>query len=327
MPKSSNQKMKLFYLAQILLKHTDENHPMTVSQMISNLNSYGISAERKSIYDDLNLLRDYGGMDIISVKQKNVGYFVASRDFELAELKLLVDSVQNSKFITGKKSLELISKIEKLGSVHDAKALQREVFVANRVKSMNESIYYNVDAIHEAIAKNKVITFKYFEWTFQKEKKYKKDGGLYRETPIALTWSNENYYLITYKPKYENYAHYRVDKMEKITLTDEDRAKPKQKFDIVEYSKKVFSMYGGTDDVVTVEFDNSLAGVVIDRFGSGVFMRKIDENTFSAKLNVSVSHQFLSWILGFGAKAKIVAPTEVVDKMREYIRQIDKLYS
>lgn len=194
--KLSHQKLKLLYLMKILLEQTDEEHSLTVPQMIAEPSKVGISVERKSIYDDLEYLQLFG-IDICSNKTKTTNYYVASRDFALPELKLLVDSVQASKFITRKKSMELISKIEKLTSHENTKKLQRQVFVTNRVKTPNEKIYYNVDKIHEAIADNKQITFKYFDLDVNKKKVYRKEGNLYTESPVSLTWNDENYYLIT----------------------------------------------------------------------------------------------------------------------------------
>lgn len=327
MAKSSMQKLKLLYIYTMLMEKTDENHPMTVKDMISELAKYNINAERKSIYDDIELLRDVYGLDIIMVKGKSFGYYIGSRPFELAELKLMVDSVQSAKFMTSKKSLSLISKIEQLASHHDAQLLRRQVYVTNRVKAANENIYYNVDRIHEAIARNRQITFKYFEWTMDKTKKYRKDGQLYTENPISLTWDDENYYLITYKPKYNSFTHYRVDKMENISIIDENRIMPDEEFNPAEYSKKVFSMFGGEEEFVSVEFDHSLAGVVIDRFGMDVPMHRTGDDKFVANLRVAVSRQFLSWIIGFGSKAKIISPYSVAEKLFKLINETKENYS
>lgn len=326
MPKSPNQKLKLLYLYKILTEKTDEKHPMTVNEMIGELKKYDISAERKTIYDDLALLSDNFGMDIIPVRSKNYGYYVGSRQFELAELKLLVDAVSGSKFITGKKSLSLISKIEKLASVHDAKSLRRQVYVTDRVKALNEGIYYNVDTIHEAISGNKKISFKYFEWTTDKTKHYRKDGKLYIESPVSLTWDDENYYLISYKKKYDAFAHYRVDKMESITLCDEEREMPCKSFDLAGYTKRVFSMFSGEQESVDVEFDSSLIGVVLDRFGMDVHIRKIDDTKFVAKLNVAISNTFFSWICSFSSKAKIIAPQKTVDEFKKFLTETMDIY-
>lgn len=323
--KLSHQKLKMMYLAKILMEKTDEEHSITVPEIISELSKLGISAERKSIYDDLEYLQLFG-MDICSNKTRTTNYYVASRDFELPELKLLVDSVQSSKFITHKKSMELISKIEKLTSRENAKKLQRQVFITNRVKTINEQIYYNVDKIHEAIAANKQITFKYFKLDVNKKKVYGKDGGLYTESPVALTWDDENYYLITYKEKYDNYAHYRVDKMEMIELIEEDRVLSDKPFDLSSYSKTIFQMFGGEEADVSIEFENKLVGVVFDRFGTDIPIVKKDENHFICHVKVAVSPHFLSWIMSFGKKAKIISPDYVVEEMYQRARDITEIY-
>ena len=323
--KLSHQKLKMMYLAKILMEQTDEEHTITVPQMIAELTKLGISAERKSIYDDLEYLRLFG-LDICSNKTRTTNYYVASREFELPELKLLVDSVQSSKFITRKKSMELISKIEKLTSYENAKKLQRQVYITNRVKTMNEQIYYNVDKIHDAIAANKQITFKYFNLDVNKKKVYRKDGGLYIESPVSLTWDDENYYLITYKEKYESYTHYRVDKMEMIELTEEDRVLPGKPFDLSTYSKTMFQMFGGEETDVSIEFDNELVGVVFDRFGTDIPIVKKDENRFICHVKVALSPHFLSWIMSFGKQAKIISPDNVVEEMYRLARDITETY-
>lgn len=323
--KLSHQKLKMMYLAKILLEKTDEEHTITVPELIEELSKLGISAERKSVYDDLEYLRLFG-LDICSNKTRTTNYYVASREFELPELKLLVDSVQSSKFITHKKSMELISKIEKLTSFENAKKLQRQVFIANRVKTFNEQIYYNVDKIHDAIAANKQITFKYFNLDVDKKKVYRKDGGLYIESPVSLTWDDENYYLITYKEKYDNYTHYRVDKMESIELTENDRVLTDKPFDLSSYSKTMFQMFGGEETDVSIEFDNSLVGVVFDRFGTEIPIVKKDENHFICSVKVAVSPHFLSWIMSFGKKAKIISPDYVFDEMYSLARNVIEIY-
>ena len=195
MARSSFQKLKIIYVMEYLLKYSDEEHPVTTNQIIAYLQSHDIAAERKSIYNDIESLRDYG-LDINQVSAGNTyGYYVASREFELPELKLLVDSVQSSKFITHKKTMSLIKKIENLASVYEAQLLNRQVFVKNRIKTMNESIYYNVDAIHTGIANNRKIRFHYFEYTVQKERRFRRDKAWYVISPFALTWDDENYYL------------------------------------------------------------------------------------------------------------------------------------
>ena len=318
--KLSHQKLKLFYLMKILLEKTDEEHTITVPEMIAELGKLGISAERKSVYDDLEYLKLFG-LDVCSRKTRTHDYFIGSREFELPELKLLVDSVQSSKFITHKKSMELISKIEKLTSEANAKKLHRQVFVTNRVKTVNETIYYNVDKIHDAIAANKQITFKYYDVDVNRKKVYRKNGDRYTESPVALTWDDENYYLITYKEKYDDYAHYRVDKMESIEITEEDRVLSEEPFDLSAYSKTTFAMFGGEETEVSIKFENDLVGVVFDRFGTDVRIVKADEEHFICTVKVAVSPHFLSWIVSFGRRAKIMSPDYVVDEMYALLRE------
>lgn len=308
------------------MEKTDEEHSITVPEMITELARHGISAERKSIYDDLECLRVFG-MDICSKKSRTTGYYIASRDFELPELKLLVDSVQASKFITHKKSLELISKIEKLTSHENARMLARQVFVTNRVKTVNEKIYYNVDRIHEAIAKNKQITFKYFYLDAKKEKVYRKDGKNYTESPVSLTWDDENYYLITYKEKYGNYTHYRVDKMEQIEITEENRILSDKPFDLSSYAKSTFQMFGGEEIDVCVQFENELVGVIFDRFGTDIPIIKRDDKHFECHIKVAASPQFLSWLISFGNRAKIISPDFVKKELLCLLSQVQNEYS
>ncbi len=323
--KQSNQKLKLLYLMKFFLEKTDEEHPTTISEMISYLAKYDISAERKSLYDDVECLRLFG-LDIVCEKRKQTFYYIASRDFELPELKLLVDSVQASKFITRKKSLELIEKLEGLTSKHNAGKLHHQVYVTNRTKALNEQIYYNVDKIHQAIADDKQINFHYFEWDISKKKHYRKNGEKYIENPVALTFDDENYYLITYKEKYKSYVHYRVDKMESIEISETKREIPQKDFDPALYTRKVFSMFAGEEKQINIKFKNHLINVVLDRFGKETHISKIDDEHFKAIINIEVSPQFMGWILSFGDEAEILAPKEVRKEISDLVTKIKKLY-
>lgn len=323
--KASHQKLKMLYLMKILLERTDEQHSITVPEMIGELAKLGISAERRSIYDDIEYLKLFG-LDICTRKSKTTDYFVASREFELPELKLLVDSVQSSKFITRKKSLELISKIEKLTSKECAKQLHRQVFVTNRVKTLNERIYYNVDRIHDAIAADKQIKFRYFDLDVDKKQVFRKNGEWYRESPVSLTWDDENYYLITYKEKYDHYIHYRVDKMDSIELTDEVRVLSDKPFDLSVYAKTMFQMFGGEEVSVSMKFENELVGVIYDRFGIDVPIIKADEHHFICNVKIAVSPHFLSWIISFGSRAEIISPDTVIEQLYSLLRETSKVY-
>ena len=318
MPKSENQKLKLLYLLKLLLETTDDEHSLSVPQMIAKLEKFNIHAERKSIYDDLESLRQFG-IDIVCKKTKTTGYYVASRAFEIPELKLLADSVASSKFITEKKSAQLIKKIESLTSKFQASQLQRQVYVSGRVKTANEKIYYNVDTIHQAIAMNRQVSFRYFEYTVDKKKEYRHDGQKYVASPYALSWDNENYYMIAFYQKYGNLSHFRVDKMESIDIMEDPRhALPdNQAFNLAEYSQKLFSMFGGEEENICLQFDNSLIGVVLDRFGLGVTIHKEDENSFIINFDAFISPTLLGWIFEFGNKAKVVGPKSLIDQIRE----------
>jgi predicted DNA-binding transcriptional regulator YafY len=327
MPKSPNQKLKLLYLMKILQEKTDENHTLTAQELIAELGRYDIQAERKSIYDDLEALRVYG-LDIETIKSKTTGYFLASRSFELPELKLLVDSVQSSKFITLKKSMELIKKIEGLCSVYDGQSLQRQVYVAHRIKTMNESIYYNVDKIHTGIGENKKISFYYFEYSVTKEKVYKRNGKRYSVSPYALTWDDENYYMIAFDSDAAMIKHYRVDKMSDILVSNEcrDGQEHFKNLDVAVYSKKLFSMFSGEEENVRLEFENRFIGVVIDRFGKDVIVTKSDEDHFVVSVSVAVSEQFLAWVTSFGGSVKILSPAPVAEKLRQQLQQVLSRY-
>lgn len=318
MPKSSNQKLKLLYLMQYLLQNSDEAHPISVSQMIDELARHDIRAERKSIYDDIESLRLFG-LDIIQSRGKTTGYYVGGRDFELPELKLLVDSVQSSKFITEKKTLGLIRKIESLASIYDAQLLQRQVYVRNRVKSMNESVYYNVDEISNAITQDRIIRFRYYDYTITKERRFRKDGAWYEISPFSLMWDDENYYMLGYDAHAEKLKHYRVDKMTEISALEQARSGKDEfkKLDMSQYSKKVFGMFTGEVQTVRLRFENRLVGPVIDRFGRDTLIVASDESHFTVSVDVAVSPQFFAWVFAFGTAAEILSPESVREGFKQ----------
>lgn len=328
MAKGINQKLKLVRLMQIMLEQTDDKHSLTMKQILTELQRYGITAERKSIYTDIEQLRVYG-IDIIGEKRNKTYYYhVGEREFELAELKLLVDAVQSSKFITEKKSKKLIKKLEGFLSKYEAKKLQRQVFVSGRIKTMNESIYCNVDMIHEAIASNVKIKFQYYKWDVNKNIVLRHDGAYYYISPWGLLWEDENYYLIGYDSAAGIIKHYRVDKMLSLELT-QDKRKGREHFreyDMAIYTKKHFGMFDGKEERVKIEFENYFAGVVIDRFGKDVIMRKSDDEHFIVNVDVAVSEQFLGWLFALGSGAKIVGPENVVERMREQIKKESIMY-
>lgn len=323
MGKSSGQKLKLLYILKILSERTDENNVITRDELEKALGAYDISAERKSIYSDIEALKFFG-YDINFRKEQPSGYQLLSRDFELAELKLLVDSVQASKFITSKKSKDLIKKLESLTSVHEARKLDRQVYSANRIKSANEKIYYNVDEIHTAISKNSKVSFKYFEWNVNKEMQLKKDGEHYIISPWTLCWDDEKYYMLGYDSEAGMIKHYRVDKMLDIEIINKPRDGRElfEGFNLADFAKKTFGMFGGKEELVTISFSNKLIGVVIDTFGSELTIKKENEERFCVTTRVAVSDQFFGWVTGLGNGAKIKSPPEIVEKFQDHINLV-----
>ena len=323
MAKGSNQKLKILYILDYLMENTDEDNMVSVKDIISYLEQNGITAERKSVYSDIEALKAYG-IDIISEKSKTYGYGIASRDFELAELKMLVDSVQASRFITEKKSSGIIKKIEKLTSRHQAHTLQRQVYIQERAKTANEKIYYIVDAIYEAISKNKKISFKYYEYGTDKKKHEKNNGMPYIVSPYSLTVSDDNYYMIANYPKYDGLTHFRTDRMGEVKILDENSENIEsvtyEKFNLGDYSKKVFQMFGGETEKVTLLCKKNMINAVIDKFGEDVMIIKNDDDTFNASVTVKVSPTFFAWIFTFSGSMKIISPTSVRDKFNEMLK-------
>jgi len=312
MPKSDNQKLKILYILDYLQKNSHEDHPVRASELIEMLDrQHNISCDRKTVYSDVAALIDYG-VDIISLPGKNGGYYIASRNFELPELKLLIDAVQSSRFLTEKKSRELIEKLCNQCSVYDARLMRRDVLVSGRVKSMNETIYYNVDAIQEAIAQNKQITFRYFDWGMDGKRKYRDKD--YQASPYGLCQDNENCYLLAHSPRH-GVTSYRVDRMSDITLTEEARTPCPELTGkaLVEHANRLFQMYSGEQTTVKLRFHKSLINVVIDRFGRDIMLIPDGEEHFVFTVNVAVSPMFLSWVIGFGQKAKVLHPQSVVE--------------
>ena len=303
MAEVNKQRLKLLYLMEIFSEDTDEEHMLTLPQIIRKLKAYGVDVERKTLYQDFEILRDFG-FDIVRVQtRRNYFYHIGNRRFELPELKLLVDSVQSAKFITQKKSNALIRKLEGMVSKYEAQKLQRQVIISGRVKAMNESIYFNVDKLHEAIGLGRQIRFKYYRWNINKEMELRKDGDWYQVSPWGLMWDDENYYLVGYDGEDNKIKHYRVDKMKWISLVDQKREGKEQfkAFNMPRYTKSLFGMYGGEEVKVTLEAENGMVGILIDRFGKDIPIQPVNETHFRTTVAVAVSSQFLGWILDYGA--------------------------
>lgn len=326
MPLGKNNRGKLIFLIRFLREHTDQDHPASLDQIIAHLDEHGIAAERKSLYSDFDFLRSIG-FDIKCVRaNRKTGYYLDSRDFELSELKLLVDAVQSSKFITEEKSLSMISRLERMASKYQANQLRRQVWVRGRVKSMNESIFSNVDQINLAICSNCQILFQYFTWNQKKERILRRKGARYAVSPWALLLDNENYYLLAYVDGMMK--HFRVDKMLEIRVTDWPR-EGKEVFDALDmavYTDSHFGMFSGDRIPVKLLFDNSFAGIAIDQFGTDAILVPKDENHFTVTVDVAVNIQFFGWIASLGDKVQILSPPSAVDGMRSHLQSLLVLY-
>ncbi len=323
--KNTNNRLKILYLHIILLENTDEEHSITMPEIIYRLELCGITAARKAIYEDIEALKLFG-LDIVTMRGKNAGYKVVSREFELPELKLLADAVSSSRFLTEKKSSELLKKLERLTSVYEAKQIQRQVFVAERVKAMNERIYLNIDAIHRAIAERKKISFKYFDYDMKKRKHYR--DGIRTCSPYALTWSDERYYLVAYYEKYEGISNFRVDRMESVEIMDEQAQKYPESFSLSAYLNSTFSMFSGKAEEVKLRFDKSLINVVIDRFGKNIGIFPDGENYFIVRAQVKTEQPepFFSWIFQFGTMVEILEPSGLREKYLKMLREVESKY-
>lgn len=320
MPKSDNQKQKILYIMDYLERYSREDHLVTAAELITMLDrDHNISCDRKTVYSDIAALQEFG-IDIISIPGKKGGYYVASRNFELPELKLLIDAVYSSKYLTEKKSQELIEKLCRQCNEHDASLMRRNIFVSGRVKSMNETIYYNIDGIQEAISQNLQISFRYFDWDLGGKRKYREKE--YLASPYGLCQDYENCYLLAYSERH-GVTSYRVDRMCDITLTDQKRIPCPELTGkaLTDHANRLFQMFAGDQVNVKMRFHSSLINVVVDRFGSDVMLIPDGAEHFNFTVPVAVSPMFLSWVVGFGDKARILYPDFVVEQCKALCRE------
>lgn len=328
MSKGTNQKMKLYYLARIMIAKTDDDHMITMAEIKKELEAYGVTADRKSLYEDLEALRVLG-IDVIGEKiGRNYYYHVGTKQFEIAEMKLLVDAIQSSKFITEKKSDALIKKLTDMASEYEAAQLKRQVVVRGRVKTMNESIYYFVDDVHRAIAENRQIRFEYMKWNLDKKMEPRRDHP-YVVSPWALTWDDENYYLIAYDEEAKAIRHFRVDKMKSIKILSEKRTGRDcfREFNLAKYTKMSFGMFGGETEKVTIAFRDELVGVMLDRFGRDIPVRPATRKGWSqTSVDVTVSDQFFGWVFGLGDGVRLLKPASVVEQFKAEIEKVGEGY-
>lgn len=327
MPRSFNQKLKILYLMKFLQEKTDREHPVSVKDIIQTMEAYGISVERKTVYDDIETLRTFG-MKIGSRRGKPAGFYLEERTFELPELKFLMDAVQSSKFITEKQSAALVRKLENLASVHEAKKLKSQVFLMPGIKTLNEEIYTNIETIYDAISANRQISFRYYQWTLSRELKPKRGGERYRVSPGKLLWNNDNYYLMGLDESSGIVKHYRVDKMMDVAVEEEKRSGESvfRDFDMGRFSAETFGMFDGKETILKIRFSNELVGVVLDRFGKKAVLQRSDDTHFFLQTHIRVSGQFFGWLTGLGSGAEIVSPEKVRKEYKSFLTKILKTY-
>ena len=316
--RGQNQKLKLLYLYQIFNEKTDENYTLNASELIDELSKYGVSAERKSIYNDIEALKLFG-MDINVGTENGRGYYLGERYFQLSEIKMLIDIIQAARFISENKSIELIEKISKLAPISDRKTLKRQIFIANRVKSVNETVYYSVDHLYRAIAENKKVRFRYYSWDIRKNKLYKNKGQFYYVNPVSMMWADEKYYLIAYDDNAGKIKHYRVDKMESVEICNENVSNDikRLEFNAADYATRSFSMFGGDVREVRLKGNAESIGIIYDRFGRDVFVVQNPDGSFSVTVKVALSPQFYSWVFGVSDLLMIEGPNDVVESYRD----------
>lgn len=311
--KQKDQKKRILILQQALLEKSSEEHPLTMQQLLQCCEEAGISAERKAIYDDLRVLQEFG-MDIIYTRTPKQGYFVASRLMETAELKLLIDAVQASSFISCAKSEKIIRKLSSMTNCYEAQKLTSSISYPKN-KAMNESIFYLIDQIQEAIDQSCAVSFQYFDLTIKKERKYRYESRRYDLIPYALFWDNQRYYCIGYDVRHQSFSHYRVDKMDRLKLMDVIHER--QPFDLNEYTSRIFNMYQGVQEDIVLKVDISLANTIFDQFGQDVLIESVQENSFIVHLSMNIAPPLISWLLQFNQRLQVLSPALLIDEIRK----------
>lgn len=316
-----NTKARLLYVQKLLEQYSDEEHPLTTSNIISMLSDqYGISTHRITLKTDIDTLQSYG-VDIEVINSSQNKYYIASRQFEIPELKLLIDAVESSKFITQRKSEELVSKLTSFVSEHQSKLLKRNLCITDRIKPDNEMIYYIVDAINEAINTGKKISFLYFEYSAEKEKKLKNNGKAYIVSPFSLIWNGDFYYVVGFSEKHNDVGVFRVDRIFKVpTILSEDALPKPEDYHIADYTRSIFQMYGSDSCEAVLLCDNSLMKYIIERFGEDVQTIAYDATSFRAVVDVELSPTFYSWVFAFGGMVQILAPECAKSQYRDMLK-------
>ena len=320
MAQDNCQKIKLLKLLELLRQETDEQHPLTTMDICNRLGAMGISCERRTLSKDVALLNEQGYEVMWRWVGKEKGYYIEDRSFSIPELKILIDAIQASSFITEKKTADLIGKIANLGGSHRAELLQGNMVCFNTRKHSNESIYYNVSSLEDALQHQKKVLFRYFDLDERGQKVYRREGHRYVVEPVALVFNEDNYYLVVYSSRHDNTANYRVDRMDHVeVLSDAVSEKAiSLRGDVAEYTEQAFKMYGGTPTDIVIEFDNQLIGAVYDKFGEDTQMMRSGENKCIATVKVQISPTFWGWLFQFAGLMKVISPDEVIKAYRSH---------
>lgn len=323
----SISKLKMLKIWEILVRETDEENPMTSTELISRLEKMGISCDRRTLYKDIDALNE-NGYEVLCNRSKKNEYYVLDRKFDDAELHILIDAVQASSFVTENKTKELVNKIAGLSGSHRAEILKSNTVAFNTVKSTNEKIYYSVNEIITAIKEKKKIEFYYFDYGVDGKKVYRREKKLYWVNPYATIFSNDCYYLLCYDDKHEKMSHYRIDRMDSVTISQRDIKKRDDldDFSVKKHKKQVFSMFAGDDERVTFQIDKCLIDGMHDKFGSGIKMKELENGEAEFSVDVQLSPAFIGWCLSFGSKLKVTYPSYVVDKVKEQIEALRQSY-
>lgn len=331
MPRSENQKLKLLRLIEILSLYTDEEHTLTADELCAKLEDYGISAERKAIYSDIDALISIG-YDIVNSRGASRGYFLASRKFEMPEIYLLCDAVRSADFITPKKTRELVDKLDGMLSIYQKNNRDKGIYIDGIHKCKNEEIYYSIDTINDAINSGKKISFKYCYHILEEGKKIVIKEKQMKISPYAMLWENDHYYLVGNNEKYENLIHLRLDRMKKVEKTQEDYrhfsqvSKYKETFDVVDYTAKSFNMYGGEIGRIELKCKKDKLEQIIDRFSDNIMIYGVTEDTFNFSTEAMISKGLESWILQFGTDVQVMGPPELVSAIKEKLKSITEIY-
>ncbi len=332
MPGKQGSKLKLLHLMDIFMSNTDEDNIYSANDICEKLQEYGSEAERKSIYADIETLRKFG-FDIVNTKSPKRGFFLASRDFEVAEVRLLIDAVQAAYFISGKKTKTLIKKLYRLVSQGQAETMENQISVENKLKCDNEEIYYTIDIIHKAIQQGKQIEFKYFKRKLTRRMTALSEEKVFTVNPYALIWLNDRYYLVSNNPKYDNLMHTRLDRMEKVVMLEfaarsfSEVSEYHECFDAADYSKKLFNMFSGGNERIELRCSNIIIDDILDRFGKNVPIKADGDEFFIIRVQAAVSRGLVSWLMQYGANIKVNAPKSLAEEVKENANSISELYA